>query len=169
MAVTTDIVRAWRRPRDVMREMLAQGQREDRAIGYVVVACLLIYIAQWPRLMRAEQLELYGGDGASDFQMNAGITFFYMLIGWPLALYAIAAITHLVAKIFRAKGTHYSARLALFWGLLATAPVLLLHGLTVGLVGPGIEANLVGTVWWCAFAWIWSQSFWVAESEIHAR
>lgn len=169
MAVTTDIVRTWKRPRIVMRELLSHGQREDRAIAYVMAACLMIYVAQWPRLKRAEQFELYGADGASDFQMNAGIAFFSMLIVWPLALYVIAGITHLVAKVFSAKGSHYTARLALFWALLATTPVLLLHGLTMGLIGAGPAANLVGAVWGIAFVWIWSQCFWVAESEAHAH
>lgn len=168
MAVTTDIVRTWKSPRIVMRELLAHGQREDRAIAYVMAACFLIYMAQWPRLKRAEQFELYGTDGASDFQMNAGIAFFAMIIVWPLALYGIAAVTHLVARIFRAKGTHYTARLALFWALLATTPVPLLHGLTVGLIGAGPEANLVGAVWFIVFSWVWSQCFWVAEGEAHA-
>ena len=168
MAVTTDIVRTWRTPRVVMRELLSHGQREDRAIAYVMVACLIVYVAQWPRLKRAEQFELYGPDGASDFQMNAGITFFAMIIVWPLLLYCIAAISHLIAKIFRAKGTHYSARLALFWALLATTPVLLLHGLTFGLIGPGPAANLVGGVWVIAFGVIWGQCLRVAEGETHA-
>jgi hypothetical protein len=168
MAVTTDIMRTWRSPRVVMRELLAHGQREDRAIAYVMAACLILYVAQWPRLKRVEQFELYGPDGASEFQMNAGIAFFSMLIVWPLALYVIAAITHIVAKVFRAKGTHYSARLALFWAFLATTPVGLLHGLTVGLIGAGSAANLVGGVWLVAFCAIWSQCFRVAEGEQHA-
>ncbi|MDE0851097.1 hypothetical protein [Yoonia sp.] len=168
MAVTTDIVRTWRSPRVVMRELLGHGQREDRAIAYVMAACLILYVAQWPRLKRAEQFELYGPDGASDFQMNAGIAFFSMLIVWPLGLYAIAAVSHLVAKIFRSKGTHYAARLALFWSLLTTTPVLLLHGLTVGLIGPGSAANLVGGVWVISFIAIWSQCLRVAEGETHA-
>ena len=168
MAVTTDIVRTWRSPRVVMRELLSHGQREDRAIAYVMAACLILYVAQWPRLKRAEQFELFGPDGASDFQMNAGIAFFSMMIVWPLMLYIVAAIAHLIAKIFGAIGTHYTARLALFWAFLATTPVGLLFGLTMGLIGAGPAANLVGIVWAAAFAWIWSQCIRVAEGETHA-
>ena len=163
MAVTTNIFRAWRRPRDVMREMLARGPREDLAIGYVMAACLIIFIAQWPRLARAQQYELYGANGASDFQMNAGIAFFSLMVVWPLALYALAALTHLVARLFGGKGSQSSARLALFWSLLATTPLLLLHGLTMGFIGAGAAATLVGAVWLILFLWIWTQSFWVAE------
>lgn len=165
MAVSTNMLRAWRRPRDVMRELLAVDQREGRLVGYVMAACLIIYIGQWPRLKRAEQFELYGPDGASDFQMNAGIAFFALMIVWPLALYGIAAVTHLLAKPLGTIGTHYGARLALFWALLASTPLLLLHGLTMGFIGPGTEASLVGLVWTALFLWIWTQSFWVAEKE----
>lgn len=165
MAVSTNMFRSWRKPKAVMRELLSAGQREDRLIGYVMGACLLIYIAQWPRLMRVEQYQLYGPDGASDFQMNAGIAFFSMMIVWPLALYGVAAVTHLLAKPLRTTGTHYGARLALFWALLASAPVLLLHGLTMGFIGAGMEAQVVGLVWLCLFLWIWTQCFWVAEKE----
>ena len=165
MAVSTNMFRSWRRPKAVMRELMAVGQREDRLVGYVMGACLLIYIAKWPRLMRADQFELYGPDGASDFQMNAGISFFAIMIVWPLALYGIAALSHLMAKPLRTTGTHYGARLALFWALLASTPLLLLYGLTMGFIGAGPAASLVGLVWLCLFMWIWSQSFWVAEKE----
>lgn len=163
MAVTMNMFRAWRRPREVMREMLARGPREDLAIGYVMAACLIIFIAQWPRLARAEQFELYGPDGASDFQMNAGIAFFSLMVVWPLALYAIAALTRWIARLFGGTGTPSGARLALFWALLASTPLLLLHGLTMGFVGAGAAATLVGTLWLILFFWIWSQSFLVAE------
>jgi len=164
MAVTGNMFRTWRSPRVVMREILSEGQREDRLVGYAMAACLMIYVAQWPRLKRAEQFELYGPDGASDFQMNAGIAFFSLMIVWPLALYAIAAVTYLIAKAFGGKGTPYGARLALFWTLLATTPLLLLHGLTMGFIGQGIEASIVGGIWAVMFAYIWSQCFWVAQS-----
>lgn len=149
-----------------MRELLAGDQHEGRLVGIVMGACLLIYIAQWPRLMRADQFELYGPDGASDFQMNAGIAFFSIMIVWPLVLYGLAAITHLLAKPLQTTGTHYGARLALFWALLASTPLLLLHGLTMGFIGPGPAASLVGLAWLIVFLWVWTQSFWVAEKDI---
>ena len=52
MAVTTDIMRTWRGPRTVMRDLLNHGQREDRALAYLMAACIMIFIAQWPRLSR---------------------------------------------------------------------------------------------------------------------
>ena len=52
MAVTTDIVRTWRNPRSVMRDLLARGTREDRAVAYLFAGCLVTFIAQWPRMSR---------------------------------------------------------------------------------------------------------------------
>lgn len=166
MSVSTDMLRSWRKPRQVMRELLAGGEHEGRLVGIVMGACLLIYIGQWPRLMRVDQLELLGPDGASDFQMNAGIAFFGIMIVWPLALYGLAALTHLIGKPFGRAGSPFAARLALFWALLASTPLLLLHGLTMGFIGTGPAASLVGLVWLALFLWIWSQSFWVAEKDI---
>ncbi|MEO0865918.1 MAG: YIP1 family protein, partial [Pseudomonadota bacterium] len=53
------------------------------------------------------------------------------------------------------KGSAYGARLALFWALLASSPLVLLHGLTAGFVGPGIELQFVGFVWLVVFLWFW--------------
>jgi hypothetical protein len=36
MSVSRDIVATWRRPRRVMRRLLAQGRREDRAIMFLM-------------------------------------------------------------------------------------------------------------------------------------
>jgi len=45
--------------------------------------------------------------------------------------------------------------LALFWALLASTPVVLLAGLTAGLIGPGIELQIVGLMWLVVFFWFW--------------
>ena len=170
MAVTTDILRTWRGPRGVMRELLAQGKREDRAVAYLIVACLLIFVAQWPRLVRlSEGFGLPPGQTAPDLTQLIAYEFLGWLMIWPLALYGLAAISHLVARIAGGRGTWFSARLALFWSLLASVPVLLLHGLVQGLVGPGAQANLVGAIWLVAFAVVWVQCLREAERRREAR
>ena len=57
MAATNDILRSWTRPRAVMRNLLALGPREDRALAYLMVGCLVIFVAQWPRLSRRTYLD----------------------------------------------------------------------------------------------------------------
>jgi len=158
--------RSWRRPRAVIREILSQGPREDRAIAFVYAACVLIFIAQWPVYARQNA----GFDvpfGTEDFEISTRLTYgaYAWLIWAPLVLYALAGASRLIAGFIGGKGTQYGARIALFWAFLAAAPVLLLHGLTMGFIGPGAAANLVGVVWFGLFGWIWSQGLAVSERE----
>ena len=165
MAVTADIMRSWRGPRAVMRDLLAQGKREDRALAYLIVFCLLVFVAQWPRLARtAAGFDLAPGAEPRDLMQMMSYELFAWITIWPLAFYGIAAVSHLVAKVFRGRGTFYTARLALFWSLLASVPVLLLYGLMAGFLGPVAGTHLVGAAWGVGFLWIWLQSLREAEA-----
>ena len=165
MSVTNDMIRSWRAPRDVMRALLAQGRREDRAIAYLMIACFLIFVAQWPRLTRIrEGFEPSPWPADINFEGMMTYSFYALVIMLPLALYGLAALAHLLAKLFGGQGGWYGARLALFWALLSTTPLALLHGLTRGFVGPGLQATIVGAVWAAIFVYIWIQSLREAES-----
>ena len=165
MPVTNDIVRTWRKPRLVMRDLLAQGRREDRAIVYLMVSCFLIFVAQWPRLRRvAEGFEPSPWPPEMNFEGMMTYTFFASVIILPLVMYGIAALSHLIAKVLGGKGTWFGARLALFWTLLATSPLFLFYGLVRGLIGPGTQAVLVGVIGALVFLFIWVQTLREAES-----
>lgn len=139
-----------------MRDLLAHGKREDRAIAYVLVACLLMFVAQWPRLVRvAEGLEVMPGQEDAGLTQLISYAFYTTVIMLPLLFYALAALSHLAAKAFGGQGSWFSARLALFWALLAATPVALLHGLVRGFIGPGPQATLTGLIWLFAFLTIW--------------
>ena len=149
-----------------MRDLLAQGRREDRAIVYLMVSCFLIFVAQWPRLRRvAGGFEPSPWPAEMNFEGMMTYTFFGAVIILPLFMYGVAALSHLVAKIFGGKGSLYTARLALFWTLLATSPLFLFYGLVRGLIGPGPQAVLVGAVGAVVFLLIWVQSLREAESR----
>jgi hypothetical protein len=60
-----------------------------------------------------------------------------------------------LAKLFRGRGTFYSARLALFWSLLVTAPLFLLNGLVAGFIGQGPASDATGLVTLLGFLVIW--------------
>jgi len=164
MAVTTDIMRTWRNPRAVMRDQLAMGKREDRAIAYLIVACLLIFVAQWPRLARqAAGFDMAPGAEPRDLSQLMTYELFAWLMVWPLLMYIVAAVSHVLAKAVGGKGSFYTARLAMFWSLLASAPLLLLYGLLAGFVGPEIGTRIVGAIWVVAFGWFWLSSLVEAE------
>ena len=156
MAVTTNILRSWRKPRTVIREMLQGPDREDMAFAYLMVACFIIFVGQWPRLSRqAAGFDLAPGAETPELSRLVAYEFVSWMLVWPLVMFLLAMLSRLCARLLGGQGTPYRARLALFWSLLASTPVLLLYGLVRGFIGPGAEANLVGVVWMIGFAYIW--------------
>lgn len=159
MTATRDIVISYRNPVAVISRLLGQGTREDRNLIYLMVACLIFFVAQTPRLAREAFID------GTELNMLLGAA----LMGWlfiaPLLLYGLAAVTYLVLKLLRGNPTGYSTRLALFWALLASSPLVLLHGLTAGFIGPGIELQIVGLVWLCIFLWFWISGLRVAYGQ----
>ncbi|MFQ6552171.1 YIP1 family protein [Aestuariibius insulae] len=87
------------------------------------------------------------------------------LIIWPLAFYGLAGLSHIAARMLGGRGNWFSARLALFWALLAATPAALLYGLTMGLIGPGPQASLTGFIWLLGLAWIWLSGLVEAETQ----
>lgn len=150
MPVTLDMLRSWRDPRGVIRAKLADGPREDRALATVMGACALIFVAQWPRLSREAFLHPEVPLEARMVGALMGVVFLL-----PLGLYLIAALSHLVAKVLGGKGTWFSARMALFWALLAVAPLMLLNGLVAGFLGQGAALTAVGIAVAAGFLYLW--------------
>ncbi|OED46560.1 hypothetical protein ACH42_03765 [Endozoicomonas sp. (ex Bugula neritina AB1)] len=158
MPVSSDIVATYKGPRRAFVRILAMGQREDRALMILMAGCLIAFIARWPALAR--QAHLTG----QELNMLLGGALLAWLFIAPLALYAIAAVTHIIAKALRGQGDWYGARIALFWSLLASSPLLLLNGLIEGFIGEGAGLQMVGFVWFVVFLWFWLSGLIEAES-----
>ncbi|MHA6344182.1 YIP1 family protein [Roseivivax sp. CAU 1761] len=157
MSVTGDIAATYRGPARVMRRLLAAGRREDRALAMLMAACAVLFAARLPALAREAHLT-----GAELDGMMAGALFGLIFVA-PLLLYGLAALSHLAARLLGGRGTWFGARLALFWSLLASSPLVLLNGLVAGFVGPGPGLALVGLLWCAVFLWFWGRSLMVAE------
>lgn len=149
MAITRNIRATYLGPGRVVSGLLAAGPREDRALAYLMAGCLVVFVSQMPRLAR--EAHLTGGD----LNMMMGGALMAWIFIAPLALYLIAALTYVVARLVRGQGSAYGARLALFWALLAASPLMLLNGLVAGFVGPGIELRAIGFLWFAFFLWFW--------------
>ncbi|MBT8417104.1 MAG: YIP1 family protein [Silicimonas sp.] len=150
MSIALDIVRTYRTPREVMARRIGHDVREDRALAVLMGACVLIFIAQWPRLAREAHL-----DDTIGFDARLAGALFAWLFLAPLLFYVLSL---LVQGAFRLIGRHvngYSVRMAVFWGLLAAAPMFLLTGLTAGFVGPGPALNIVGALAFAALVVFW--------------
>jgi len=157
MPLTSDISATYRGPGRVVGRLLEMDQREDRALAFLMVGCVLVFIAQLPHLVREAHLT----DQPLDM-MIGGVLFAWVIVA-PLLLYGLAALSHLVAKAVGGKGTWFGARVALFWALLASSPLMLLHGLMAGFVGPGVGLQVVGFICLCAFMWFWIAGLRTAE------
>ncbi len=149
----------YRRPADVVSRLMAMGPREDRALVFLMSFCVLAFVAQMPRLSREAHLT------GQELNMLMGAA----LMGWvfiaPLFFYVIAALSHVVARIFGGKGSWVGARTVFFWALLASTPAMLLHGLVSGFIGPGAAANIVGTLWLAVLGWFWFTGLRMAERD----
>lgn len=154
-----DIVRTYRSPRDTIARRIGTDVREDRALAVLMGACVLIFIAQWPRLAREAWL---APDIGFDARL-AGALFAWLFL-MPLVFYGLSLILSGLLHLIRRPANGYSIRMALFWGLLAATPLFLLTGLTAGFVGPGPALNLVGAL---AFGTL--VVFWVTGISLVAR
>jgi hypothetical protein len=158
MSVTRDIVHSYRNPAQVMRRHLAGGPREDRALMFLMLACALLFVAQWPRLARKAAID----DTITFDVLLAGALFGWIFVA-PLFFYGLAALSRLVARTAGGQGTYGTARMALFWTLLTISPLALLRGLVSGFVGPGPLDMIAGLIVLGFFAYLWFANLRAAE------
>jgi hypothetical protein len=149
MPFTQDIAATYRGPGKVVRRLVNAGQREDRALAILMVACAILFIARWPALARQAHLE------GLELNMLLGGTLMATVFLAPLLFYALAFVAHLIARAIGGQGPSFNARIALFWSLLASSPLILLNGLVAGYIGAGIQLTIVGLIWFCIFMWFW--------------
>lgn len=149
MSVRRNILATYRGPGAVVRQLVAEGPREDRALMFLMLACGLVFVAQLPRLSREAHLS------GEELNMLLGASLLAWIVIAPLVFYALAAIARLIGYVLGGKGSGYGARVALFWALLATAPLMLLRGLVAGFIGEGLQLDIVDFIWFLCFVWFW--------------
>lgn len=150
MSIAADILRTYRAPRDVLRSRIGSTEREDRALAILMGACFLIFLAQWPRLTR----EAFLDDTVELNGLMAGAMFGWVIIA-PLFFYTLALLVHWVLVALRRSSTGYMSRVALFWALLAAAPMWLLSGLLNGFVGETPATSMVAILALGSFLVFW--------------
>ena len=158
MAVSTEMVRAYTGPRAAMRRQLAGGENEGRALVYLMIGCLIFFVAQLPRLSREHFFD-------PSIPLEARVS--AALYGWmfiaPLFFIVLAAVSHIFARLVGGCGTWFSARMALFWSLLVVSPLGLLLGLVSGFIGQGPAQKATSLLLVAAFFYIWGSGLIEAE------
>lgn len=158
MSMTLRMLASWRNPRAVMRTILSEGKREDRALVTIMAAAAIMFVAQWPDLARKAYLD---PSIPLEGRLSAALMSFMFMM--PLVAYIVSALLHLVMRVCGGRGSFYTARMAFFWALLCTAPFMLLHGLVLGFIGPGAASNLIGALVFLGFLYQWINAVIVAE------
>lgn len=145
------------RPKAVMRRHLARGKSEPFAFSLLVAFLILAFISLWPFMSR--QTVLQPSVPMVQRLVGAGLALLASIPFW----YLLAAISRTLAKAFGGQGSFYTARLALFAALVCVTPGMLLQGLVAGMIGPGVQLNLVGALVGIGFFWIWLSMLLLAE------
>jgi hypothetical protein len=163
MGLAGQVMRLWIDPVGSMRRMLAAPPREDRALAVVMGAGAFVFLGEIPLAMRAAAL-----DPAVPVDARIGGALMGAVFLRPLAAYAVAAASRIVARLLGGHGSWHGARLALFWALLAVQPVALVLALlrarapidasAGGLDGLGVAA-------FGAFLYLWFRLLVAAESR----
>lgn len=163
--VVDAIARTWASPRRAMAERMAAGLSEARSLADLMLACTLLFVASLPNALRQSALlaDQTGEPVAAAVAAHA--------FGWiavlPLLAYGLAAVVHLVARLFGARGGFLPARTALFAAMLAGTPVALGLAL-VGVLAESVPALLpvAGLLGYAGVAaWLWLFSASLAEAE----
>jgi hypothetical protein len=149
MSVTRDIVQSWRHPRLVLRQHLQRPRAEAFAFALLLVFLILAFVAQWP--VAARQSYEAGTPSVMPRLLALALAVAASIPVW----YGLAALSHLVARAFGGKGSWYGCRMALFAALVAVSPLLLLQGLTAGMIGPGNALIAVQVLVGAGFLYLW--------------
>ncbi|MEO9682208.1 MAG: YIP1 family protein [Tateyamaria sp.] len=150
MALTRNIAATYRGPGRVVSAILNGEAREDRLLYILLTACAVIFVAQAPYQAREAHL-----DETVPLQARLYWSAFLWIFLFPLVMYVIAAFVWLVNRVVPSPPSGHDIRAVLFWSLLASSPIILLLGLTAGMIGPGPALQSIALLWCLVFAWFW--------------
>ncbi|PWE33112.1 YIP1 family protein [Maritimibacter sp. 55A14] len=151
MSTARRVLRSYVAPCAVARQNLAEGPTEARVLAWLMAALALIFAAQLPELARHAHLS--GGEPPFE-ALAAGAALGSLLLA-PLLFYMLAAFGWTLPRLLGRRITGLVARVALFWAVLAAAPLMLLRGLVAGFIGPGQALEITGFLAGLAFLVFW--------------
>jgi hypothetical protein len=168
-SLTGAVLSAYRDPRGAMRRQVAAGPAEARALAWLMLACLLYWVASVPEAARGAT-RVAAEDPVT--AVLAANLFGFMVLA-PLIFYGWAGVLHLGARAFGGTGGFAGARAALFWTLLLGAPL----ALALAALGTLDEAVPALARWdvsaWLGYAalayWFWLLAAALAEAEGFSR
>lgn len=143
------VLQSWVAPRRVVRSL--RDMPEPVLLVVLLVAMLIFWLSQAPGHARGAALDPTMGLGAR--LAGSGLAVMFLM---PLVAYGVAQLVALASRLTPWRLAPQASRLALFWALLAVAPMMLLSGLTAGFVGPGPALTLTRLLAGFGFLGIWA-------------
>ena len=147
MSVVSNVLYTYRSPSKAFERMYARPDSEATSLGYLMGACFLTYVAQWPYLARQAHLEEF------NLQTSLAASLLAWLLIAPLLLYTLAIVLYFFHKFFKGSKSSAQIRVGLFWSFLAATPLMMLFGLVKGFLGHGTAESIVGFFWFLAFSY----------------
>lgn len=147
MSLIGDIIISYHRPQVVFARFVANGAREDRALGFLAGGCVISFIAQWPRLVRQSFIE-----GQALDMLIGGALYAWIFLA-PLMFYILAGLVQFIGYLMGSKRSGAQTRTAIFWAFLATAPLLLVVGVIGGFIGASGMKTFAEVIWLVSFVW----------------
>jgi len=156
MSLVGEIARAYAAPKAAMRTQLAK-MTEERILLYAFLFSFLNYLARLPSLsMIAAQISdvEFAGLAMANFVTNVLMA--------PLVMYLIAALSHVVLRLFGGQASWREARLAIMWAALVSLPMVLGTGILKVLVAD-LAISVATTATGVVFLWQWAKCLQVVE------
>lgn len=147
-SLASRVVGAYRAPAASFHREASYGLTERRLVAYAFGASLFLTLGR----VMAESIRPELAIGAERTPWFAAT----ILIGFSfgvLALYGIAALIRIIARLFGGAGGWAETRLALFWSGLATGPLMAFgHVAGAAIDGRSLGAFIGGAIWAVLFA-----------------
>jgi hypothetical protein len=131
MSIATLILRTYVAPREVIDHWLAAPRHEGRALAMLLGGCTVVCVSVLPFLLDQP--------GEAPPEARVGAALFAWLAIAPLAFYGFAGLIQGVLVLLGSGRDGYHIRVALFWAMLAAAPLWLLNGAGLVMPVPGLR------------------------------
>lgn len=150
MRLFVEIFRAWGDFKGSMRRQISSNPREAKLLAFAMLAGLFGFLARVP----IEMLELENGVDSIPILWSLLVSGLFFA---PLFFYLIAGLSGLFLRIFGQKVDYKDMRLAFFWTLLVSAPLMFLTSLTSWPVFAELQtvATISKAIGFIAFLYIW--------------
>ncbi len=141
MSLVRNIARSYRDPGGVVSQLARGDIREPQVLFFGLLACGLIFVAQWPVLSREATL-----DTSVTFEQRMGGALFAVMFVLPLLLYAIAGLLQFGLRLFSRSVNGLHVRLAFFWTLLSVTPLMMIERGMSAFLGAHPAVTVLGFV-----------------------